>query len=283
MGCWPAGRQSSLRPTRRRFLTVLSVLVVVGGHPFVEEAFYESLDSLTDIVWTSSDRPLLGHDVVVFYDMPGFAFVPGDPPVRFRDPSHADKQVLADLQSTGTGMVFLHHSIAGWPTWTEYGEMIGGRFLYQPSDVRGVHFPDSGYRFDQTHEVEIVAHDHPVCAGLPSRFAITDEVYCYPVFEDSVVPLMRTTFPVEDSTNFFSADLAIRGHRDRSDGWSHPPGSDLVAWARSAGRSAIVYLQFGDGPTTYSDPKYRLVLGNAISWVGSSEARTWVTSKNSNG
>ncbi|MFM8857002.1 MAG: ThuA domain-containing protein [Actinomycetota bacterium] len=262
---------------------MLRVLVVVGGHPFLEDAFFATFDALDGIEWTSDTRPTRGHDVVVFYDMPGYAFRRGEPPVRYHDPSAEDQRILAELQAEGIGLVFLHHAIAGWPTWPEYGELIGGRFLYQPADVRGHRLPDSGYRFDVTHEVSVVAPSHPVCAGLPDRFQITDELYCFPVFEDSVVPLMRTNFPVEDSSNFFSADLAIRNRRDRRDGWAHPAGSDLVAWAKSAGESAVVYLQFGDGPATYADPIYRVILGNAITWVASPEAREWVKSKSSSG
>jgi uncharacterized protein len=88
-----------------------------------------------------------------------------------------------------------------------------------------------------------------------------------------VVPLMRTRFPTADPSQFFSADLAIRGHRNTNDGWTHPPGSDLVAWAKTADRSAVVYLQFGDGPVTYADPSYRRALANAITWTASSAAR----------
>ena len=65
---------------------------------------------------------------------------------------------------------------------------------------------------------------------------------------------MRTTFDTADAANFWSADLAIRGRRDSNDGWSHPPGSDLVAWVTSAGRSPITYLQFGDGPADLRRP-----------------------------
>jgi hypothetical protein len=116
------------------------------------------------------------------------------------------------------------------------------------------------------HTVDVVDVDHPVCAGLPPSFEITDEVYLYPVDEENVIPLMRSRHRFTDD-GFYSADLAVRGTRFSNEGWSHPPGSDLVAWARQEGPSRIAYIQFGDGPETYADPHYRRVVHNAIGWV----------------
>ena len=129
-----------------------------------------------------------------------------------------------------------------------------------------VEYPDSGYRFAVQHTIEVIEPDHPVCAGLGQSFTLIDELYCFPVLTDQVTPLMRTTFDTTDCSQFFSADLAIRGQRNSNVGWSHPPGSNLVAWAKSAGNSRVVYLQFGDGPETYADPSFRRVLANAIRW-----------------
>jgi hypothetical protein len=94
---------------------------------------------------------------------------------------------------------------------------------------------------------------------------------------------MRTDFPVDDDRRFFSADLAIRGRRNDNSGWSHPTGSSLVAWAKTAGKSPLVYLQFGDGPATYADPSFRRTLLNAIEWTASAEAREWVRTRNPSG
>jgi type 1 glutamine amidotransferase len=142
-----------------------------------------------------------------------------------------------------------------------------------------VAYPDSGYRFDVTHRVEVLDPTHPVCAGLDDGFTITDELYCFPVFEDHVVPLMRTTFDTSDDSQFFSADLGIRGRRNSNEGWHHPPGSDLVAWVKNAGNSPIVYLQFGDGPTAYGNPSFRRALANAIDWVASDDAHAWARAR----
>jgi type 1 glutamine amidotransferase len=243
-----------------------SVLVVTGGHPFEAEPFFAIFDALDDVAWTAADEPRLGHDVVVFYDMPGLRFTRADPPLEPADPTDAQRRVFDELCAAGTGLVFLHHAVASWPAWEGFAELVGARFHYQPASLRDIDYPDSGYRFDVTHRVEVLDADHPVCAGLASSFELTDELYCFPVLTDRITPLMRTTFDTADPSAFYSADLAIRGTRNSNEGWTHPPGSDLVAWTREAGRSRLVYLQFGDGPVTYADANFRRVLANAITW-----------------
>jgi hypothetical protein len=253
---------------------VLDVLVVTGGHPFEAEPFFAVFDAIDGIRWTGAGAPATGHDVVVFYDMPGLRFTRDDPPVELVEPTAEQRGVIAELLDAGTGLVFLHHAIASWPRWPEYADIVGGRFHYAPGELHGVAYPDSGYLFDVTHTVEVLDREHPVCAGLGEAFTLTDELYCFPVLTDRVTPLLRTRFDTSDASQFFSADLAIRGRRNSNEGWTHPPGSDLVGWTTHAERSPIVYLQFGDGPVTYADPSFRRVLANAIHWVASPDARS---------
>jgi len=251
------------------------VAVVTKGHPFDADAFFAVFDSFDDVDWTHVEHPdaldlvrperAAEFDVFVMYDMPGITFTRSDPPAEFPDPPPGYPEAFRALLDAGQPMVFMHHAIAGWPAWEEYAHIVGGRFHYQPAALDGVEYPDSGYRHDVTHTVEVLDTDHPICAGIDASFEITDEVYLSPVLDD-VVPLMRSTHDFVDR-NFFSADHAIRGHRGDRTGWSHPPGSDLVAWTRREGASPIAYIQFGDGPQTYADPNYRRIVANAIGWA----------------
>ena len=254
----------------------IRVAVVTKGHPFDGPAFFEVFDANDGIVWTHVEHPealelvepdrAAEFDVLVMYDMPGIRFTGANPPAEFPAPPEGYPEQFRALLDRGMGMVFLHHAVAGWPAWEEYGDIVGGRFLYQPATVHGVDFPDSGYRHQVTHTVEVLEPAHPICDGIEPTFEITDELYLSHVFEDDVEPLMRSTYDFVDS-NFYSADRAIRGTRNDSTGWSHPPGSDLVAWTKTVGRSPIVYLQFGDDAQTYADPTYRRILANAIEWA----------------
>jgi type 1 glutamine amidotransferase len=249
--------------------------VVTGGHPFDRKAFFAMLDVVVDGTWRHLEQPpaaariadaSLDADVVVFYDMPGVEFTRADPPVRLVDPAAAVVDGFDRMLERGVPMVFLHHAIAGWPTWDAYARLIGGRFHYAAARFEGVDHPASGYRHDVTHEIEVVDPAHPICAGLDPVFTLTDELYLFPVIESGVVPLLRSRASFS-SDEFFSADLAIRGERDSRRGWDHPAGSALVAWTRREGNSPVAYIQFGDGPDTYADPNYRTVLGNALRWA----------------
>ena len=259
---------------------MIRVAVITKGHPFEAKPFFAVFDAIArspgGIEWTHVEHPdalelvrperAAEFDVFVMYDMPGITFTGEDPPAEFPDPPDGYPEAFGALLDAGKPMVFLHHAVAGWPAWEEYAHIVGGRFHYQPASLGGVDYPDSGYRHDVTHTVEVLDPEHPICDGLATTFEITDELYLFPVFTDEVTPLMRSRHTFVD-TEFYSADRAIRGERDANDGWSHPPGSDLVAWTKTVGASPIAYIQFGDGPQTYADPNYRRVITNAIHWA----------------
>ena len=135
--------------------------------------------------------------------------------------------------------------------------------------MRGEAFPDSGYRHDVSHRLTPVDPTHPVVRGLEEGFEITDEVYLCPVFENDVEPLLRSDF-VFLAKNFHSAAEALRGRMHSSQGWSHPPGSNLAAWTHTVGRSTVVTIVCGDGPPAFANPALRRLLGNAIRFVSGS-------------
>ncbi len=254
-----------------------NILLVTKGHPYERQPFYDVFDEMEDVDWTLVEQPAAQalfsveeakrYDAYVCYDMPGIAFKPGGP--DFSEPSETYKQSFLDLLDAGQGFVFLHHAIAGWPAWPEYAEIIGGRFLYMPGVLRGNARQDSGYRHGVTHQVSVAA-DHPVTQGIPATFEITDELYLYEVFEEDVEPLLVSNHEFID-TNFYSAAHVVRdGKMFSNEGWSHPPGSNLIGWTRRYGNSRIVYLQCGDDPVAYANTQFRQLLANAIAWVSES-------------
>lgn len=265
------------------------ILLITKGHPFERDAFFSLFDADPELHWTHVEQPAAQvffnpelaapYDALVCYDMPGLQF--HDETGRGPDlipPPPAMVEGVKRLLEQGKGLVFLHHALAGWPAWPDYAEIMGGRFLYLPAALRGRPRLDSGYRHDVTYRARAVA-DHPVLDGLPPHFEITDELYLAEIFEDDVVPLLRAdhTFSAE---NFHSAaravvDKEMYSNRD----WPHPPGSDLIAWAKSAGASPVVYLQPGDGPSAYENPHFRRLLGNAIRWVASDAAKEWARAR----
>lgn len=253
----------------------IQCLVAVRGHPFDRTAFDAMFQGMEGISATMVDQPaaarlmnpdgMRGFDALVLYDMPGLDFEAPENAPAYLEPEPELKAGFRALLEQGMGVVALHHALAGWPTWAEYHEWLGGQFLYRPGVVRGRPVLDSGYRHEVAHEVQVVA-EHPVTAGLPPRFALTDELYLAEVFEEEVTPLLRSSASFTRE-HFYSADLAVRGQMHDNEGWDHSPGSNLIGWARQALASRLVYLQPGDGPSAYDNPHVRRLVENAIRWV----------------
>ena len=252
----------------------LSVLISVKGHPYERDPFAAVFESLEGIRHTFVEQPASQAflnpeaaepwDVLVFYDMPGIDFST-QPPGLIPPPENL-KAGFNELLSAGKGMVFLHHAIAGWPLWPEYGEVIGGRFFYAPAECRGKEVLDSGYRHDVTHTISVSDTAHPITAGVDTRFSLTDELYLYEVFEEDVHPLLSSDYTF-DRAHFYSAHHAVTGKMFCNDNWPHPVGSSLIGWTKEHDQSRIVYLQPGDGPATYASNEYRRLLENAIRWA----------------
>lgn len=254
------------------------VLLVTKGHPFEREPFLAIFDHLVDtgaITYEHVEHPearrrlhpdRVHADAVVFYDMPGLTFTRADPPLELDTP---DEELIAGFEAmldAGVGLVFLHHAIASWPAWPRYAEIVGGRFHYAAGELWDRRWPDSGYLLEVDHTVEVLAPEHPVCAGLPERFELHDELYLIPPLLPGITPLLRTTFPMTHE-HFHCTDAAIRGRRNEHGDWTHPDGPDLLGWTHVVGRSPIVYLQPGDGPSSYADANVRRLIANAIGFV----------------
>jgi len=253
----------------------LRVLLVTGGHPFAKEPFLDAWAADPGLAVTHVEHPGAAEwiadgraaqfDAIVFYDMPGVGFSVGELPSTPAAPPGVIAG-FSTLTEAGTGLVFLHHALASWPGWAGFAEIVGGRFHYTPARLRDTQWPDSGYLLDVEHQIEVVDPSHAVCAGVPPRFSVVDELYLAPVFELEVTPLLRSDFVFTD-TAFWSASRAVAGHRDDRTGWRHPDGSNLVGWSRVVGSSRVVYLQPGDGPLAYAHPAVRRLWGNAVRWV----------------
>ena len=260
----------------------MRVLAVTGGHRVDLPAFTGLLAAVCaerGWVFAHAEQPAAqdwlrpehrgAFDAVLCHDLPGLTLRRGTPPTPVGpDPDVA--RALAELLMAGQGIVFLHHALAGWPGWPGWADVLGGRYHYAPAELRDETWPDSGYRFAD-YTARIVAPDHPVCAGIED-FELTDELYCCPVFEDEVVPLLRADAPAAPFTETYAEVL---GTRSAESTWQHPPASDLIGWAKAAGTSPVVYLQPGDGPATFASAPFRRLLGNALAWVASPEAAAW--------
>jgi type 1 glutamine amidotransferase len=262
----------------------LRILVLTGGHRVDLEALLGMVAGVCaerGWLWAHAVQPEAqswlrpehagAWDAILCHDIPGLALKRGAPP-RAVGPTLQTALDLAGLLNIGQGLLFTHHALAGWPAWPGWAEVIGGRFLYAPGAIRGHRWPSSGYRLDE-FAVQVSAPDHPICDGVDD-FVVQDELYACPVFEGDVVPLLRTDADLSRDRWISTYEQVVSGE-NLPLSTDHPPASDLLGWATSAGRSPIAYLLPGDNAATFGQPMYRRLIANALAWVASAPAHDW--------
>ncbi|CAA9306210.1 MAG: hypothetical protein AVDCRST_MAG07-276 [uncultured Frankineae bacterium] len=262
----------------------MRVLAVTGGHRVDLEAFLLMVAAACDevgAVWAHAVQPAAqawlspahagAWDALLLHDLPGLHLERGRPPAPVGPPAEV-RAALAGLLDTGVGVVAVHHALAGWPGWEGWATALGGRFHYAPGRLRGVDWPSSGTRLATYRALPV--GDHPVLAGVDA-FELDDELYCCPVLVDEVVPLLRTDADLDRAAFVSAYEHVLVGREAAPDATAHPPASDLLAWATTAGRSPLVYLQPGDSAATFGLAAYRRLLANALAWVCSEPARQW--------
>lgn len=214
------------------------VLVATRGHAYDRNAFAEMLSSLSSVGCTQVEQPAAqlhfspaasrSWDAYLMYDMPGYEFQPDHGPPRLLDPPEVFRKEFLETVERGHGFVFLHHALAAWPTWEEYGDVMGGRFRFVRDEGR----PDSGYRHAVRQHISPVSPGHPVLAGLEDGFEIEDELYLAEVADEGIMPLLATDAELTDRT-LWSTWNAVVGRRDNNDGWTHPRLGDRCLGTRT--------------------------------------------------
>lgn len=258
---------------------IVNVTWLAGGHPFDRDALVEMIESVPGttghlVEWpdageifteAGTTRLLATCDVLALYDLPGITFRRGDTPI-LNEPSDELKRSWQRIVESGLPILGMHHAIASWPTWEFFAELLKGRFHYVPASLRGIDWTDSGWANPVSQTFRVVNPEHPVCAGLPEEFPLTDETYLCPIFDDEITTLIVTDAP-RDADHHRSAYATIR-RVDQGD-WTHPDTSKAVAWTHRFANSTVVYLQPGDGPEAFRHPVYRRLIANSLHWLAS--------------
>jgi uncharacterized protein len=209
----------------------VKVLLVTGGHGFEVEPFFKIFSDNPEITFTAAKH---GKDADV-YDRPDLLSY--DVVVLYdmaKTSTEAQRKQFLSLLEKGTGLVVLHHALVSYPDFPEYEQVIGGKYS-QADEKTGL----AGYQHDVDIPVQIVAKDHPITKGI-ADFMIHDEIYWGFRVRPDAEPLITTT---------------------------HLRSGKPLAWTRSQGKSRIVYLQLGHGPTAYDHPQYRELVARSIRWT----------------
>ena len=220
----------------------IKVLVVTGGHGFDEAPFFKMFSDNPEITFTAAahsktNASVYDRDDLLSYDV----VVLYDMAQNITDAQRAKFMALFDK---GIGLVVLHHALVSYQHWPEYEKIIGGRYQEPDPNKAGKVTEAVGWKHDEEIPVVIVATNHPVTAGLKD-FTIHDEIYWgYRVGSD-VTPLITTT---------------------------HPKSGKPLGWARTQGKSRVVYLQLGHGKEAFENENYRKLVAQGIQWAAGNES-----------
>jgi uncharacterized protein len=214
----------------------LKVLVFTGGHGFDRESFFEVFRQNPDIIFAEAKHPKNAdgyeRDDLLTHDV----IVLYDMPKAITE---AQKAKFLSLFDKGIGVVVLHHALVSYQHWPDYERIIGGRYP-EEDGKSGAVTEQVGWQHDVDVPVVIVAKDHPITAGLKD-FVINDEIYWGFRVGPDVMPLLTTT---------------------------HPKSGKPLMWTRTEGKSRLVYLQLGHGPSAFKDSNYRHLVARSIRWAG---------------
>lgn len=221
---------------------VIRILLTYGGHAFEQEKFFTMFDNIPGIKYTKHDliknpdilKPGLekDFDILVMYDMMNDKV--------FKDEYRKN---FIDLLNTGIGLVSLHHNLGGNGGWSEYRNIIGGKYVRQNEEIEGRQYTPSGYSHGETLNVTIVDKEHPITKGV-ENFTIHDETYSKFFVTDKAHILMKT---------------------------DHPKCNPEIAWTHKYGKSPVCYLMLGHDSKSWENPAFPKLLSNAINWVVSAD------------
>ncbi|MCX6239568.1 MAG: ThuA domain-containing protein [Bacteroidia bacterium] len=211
----------------------LKIIIVTGGHDFDRESFFQMFDSFKSLSYIELVHPdarvLLGTIDLASFD----AVVFYDMPKTITD---EEKDSYYRLLKAGKGLLFLHHSICAYQDWPEFENIIGGKYYEKKKNDK---FGASSYQHDVGFNVHLVHNSHPVTRGMKD-FVLHDEVYGNLEILPEIYPLLST---------------------------DHPKSNLLIGWTLKKGDSKIVFIQPGHDKYSFTNPAYRRLIEQAISYI----------------
>jgi hypothetical protein len=113
------------------------------------------------------------------------------------------------------------------------------KFMVEYEKKKNEKFGASSFTHDIDFYVQIVHPSHPVTKGIKD-FVLLDEVYGNMEVLPEISPLLST---------------------------DHPKSNILIGWTLKKENSKIVYIQPGHDEKSYSNPEYRKIIKQSISYI----------------
>jgi len=215
----------------------IRILVITGGHGYKTQEFNQMLSGLGDnITYQIAELPAaydmflpenrFKYDVLVFYHM-------------WQKITDEQAKVFIECISEGKPLVALHHSICAYDDWSEYWNIIGGKYFHKPTTFKGKDYQPCSYIHDLHFNVKVVDNKNPVTKGVDD-FPVFDETYKGYYVEEGVTPLLTT---------------------------DEPSSTPVIGWSKMYGKSRIVVLQSGHDVPTFENQNFRKLLKQSVEWV----------------
>jgi type 1 glutamine amidotransferase len=214
----------------------IKALIITGGHGFEKEPFFKVFKDNPEIEFTAATQgkssEAYDREDLLTYDI----VILYDMVQNITD---SQKAHFMKLFEKGTGVLVMHHALCSYPDWPDWEKIIGGRYLMKDEKNGDVVVPKSDYQHDVDFDVQIVTKDHPITAGLKD-FKMHDEIYKRFRVRPEVLPLLTT---------------------------DQPESGKPLSWAKTEGKSRLVYLQLGHDHSAYQNPNYLEIVRRSIRWV----------------
>lgn len=211
------------------------ILIVTGGKEVDKENFYKLFNTFS---YDTISKPFAFHlfdldkisnyKAIIFYD-------------TYQPISDEQKKSFLNIFEEGIGVLFLHHSLVSHQDWSEYENIIGGKFFHQPWIDGDKKYGPSTYKHDQDFLIQIVDKNHPVTRGVED-FQIHDETYLNYRAQKHVIPLLRTDY--------------------RESG-------ELLEWTHTYKNSKVVYLMPGHDKNAFENNSFKKLVENSIYFISS--------------
>lgn len=191
-----------------------------------------SLQSIADArEWTitaSEDAVVFTDGTLAQIDVVVFMMTTGD----ILD--EAQQAAMQAFVEAGGGFVGIHSATDTEYDWPWYGELVGARFVDHPAP--------------QDATVNVVAIDHPACAGLPAAWSRFDEWYNFSASPSATANVLLQL----DETSYSGGTM----------GADHP-----IAWTREIGDARMFYSGGGHTDESWAEPLWIDHVANGIDWV----------------
>ncbi|MBN1846514.1 MAG: ThuA domain-containing protein [Sedimentisphaerales bacterium] len=214
----------------------IKVVVVTGGHEFEHDPFFAVFDGFEDVAYVEAaqkdhseifeDIDDWPFDVIVLYNMT-------------QNISPQRQENFRRLLDRGVGLLALHHSLAAYPDWDEYRNIIGGKYYTKTTQKDGQTIPMSEFQHDLDMTIHVEDTQHPITIGM-SDFFLHDEAYSGYWYDQKGNHLILSTNTAEND--------------------------QTIGWIRKYGKARVCYLQLGHDSQAYQNGNFRWLVRQAVRW-----------------